>query len=57
MPVHVEKRGDKYRIVDPDGKIVKRNGSAVDGGGKKSKEEVKKQAAAINISLHKRGKI
>ena len=57
MPVKVVKRGEKYRIVDPNGKLTKRKKSAVDGGGHKNRNAALKQAAAINSSLRSRGKI
>lgn len=49
MPVKAVKRGNKYRVVEAKtGRIVKRSGSAVDGGGHKSKAKAKAQARAIN---------
>lgn len=52
MPLTVRKRGDKYRVVEAKtGKIAKNAaGTALDGGGKKSKSAVEKQAQAVNIS-------
>ena len=52
MPLTVKKRGEKYRVVEVNtGKIAKNaSGTALDGGGKKSKSAVMKQAQAINIS-------
>ena len=48
MPYKVRKRGDKYRLIDQDGRIAKNKaGTAIDGGGKKSKASVEKQAKAI----------
>lgn len=58
MPLTVRKRGEKYRVVEKDtGKIAKNAaGTALDGGGKKSKAAVEKQAQAVNISqARKRG--
>lgn len=58
MPLTVKKRGDKFRVVETDtGRIAKNAaGSALDGGGKKSKTAVLKQAQAVNISqARKRG--
>ncbi len=58
MPAHVEKQGKKWRVVDPDGGLVKnKKGTPVDGGGFDSKDAATRQAQAINISLHERGKI
>lgn len=49
MPVKIAKRGNKYRLVEKDGKIAKtKTGKAVDGGGKASKAELAKQQRAIN---------
>lgn len=51
MPYKVQKRGDKYRLLDQNGRIAKtKTGKAMDGGGKKSKAAVEKQMTAINIS-------
>lgn len=50
MPAKVIKRGDKYRVVEPSGKLVKRNGKPVDGGGHTSKAKAQKQARAINAN-------
>jgi len=58
MPTTVKKREDKYRVVEEaKGRNVRnKEGTAVDGGGKKSKASVQKQATAINISqARKRG--
>lgn len=59
MPVKVVKRGEKYRLIDSDtGRIAKNKaGTAIDGGGKKSRSAVARQASAVNTSLSKRGKI
>lgn len=32
MPAKVVKRGNKYRVVEPGGKLVRRNGTSVDDG-------------------------
>ncbi len=57
MPVHVVKRGDKYRIVEKSGKIsTNAAGTAIDGGGHSSQSAAQRQATAINISLSKRKK-
>ena len=52
MPVKVEKRGDKYRIVEADtGKIAThRGGAPVDGGGHDNPAKADRQAAAINAN-------
>lgn len=58
MPVHCEKRGSKYRIVESGGNIAKnKSGTPLDGGGHSSDKGCKRQARAINMSLHKKGKI
>lgn len=52
MPVKCSKRGNKWRIVGPDGTIEKSSkGSAVDGGGHNSQSECQRQARAINASI------
>jgi hypothetical protein len=57
MPVHVVKRGDKYRIVEKSGRIATNAaGTAIDGGGHNSKEAAQRQATAVNISLKKKKK-
>lgn len=57
MPAKVKKIKGKFRVVEPDGSIVKNTaGSAVDGGGFPTEAAAKKQAAAINISKHRRKK-
>jgi hypothetical protein len=49
MPAKVSKRGGKYRVVEPSGKVVRnRAGTAVDGGGHRSKAKAQAQARAIN---------
>lgn len=54
MPVHQEKIGDKYRVVDPDGSIaLNQAGTAVDGGGHGKKEDAVAQVQAININMRK----
>jgi len=59
MPLKVVKRGDSYRLIEATtGRIAKnKGGSAVDGGGHKSKSKAQKQASAVNASLHRKGKI
>lgn len=49
MPVKVVKRGGKYRVVEPSGKIAKTDkGKARDGGGHASKAKAEAQARAMN---------
>lgn len=52
MPAKAVKRGDKYRVVEASsGKITKnRSGTAVDGGGHRSREQAQRQARAINAA-------
>ena len=51
MPASVKKIGDKYRVVEDDGTIVKNSsGTAVDGGGHATRRQAQNQAAAINRS-------
>lgn len=56
MPVTVAKKGDVYRVVEArTGKVAKNKaGTALDGGGHRSKGKASKQAAAVNVSLHRR---
>jgi len=54
MPVHVERRGGKYRIVEPNGRIARARtesglpGKPVDGGGHRSRARAEAQAEHIN---------
>lgn len=49
MPVHVEKRGDKYRLIESSGRIAKNSaGTAIDGGGHRTKAKATAQARAVN---------
>ena len=49
MPVHVEKHGDKYRIVEQSGRIATTDkGNARDGGGHTSERDAYAQARYIN---------
>jgi len=49
MPTKVAKRGNKFRVVDPSGKITKNKaGTAVDGGGHTTKKRAQAQSRAIN---------
>lgn len=49
MPARVVKRGSKWRVVEPNGKLVKnKKGTAVDGGGHTSKAKAQRQANAVN---------
>ena len=57
MPYEIRKKGDKYRLVDKNGRIVKnKDGTPIDGGGKNSKAAVQKQNAAIAASERRRNK-
>ncbi len=57
MPVSVEKRGDKYRVVEKSGKIAKNAaGTAVDGGGHPSKVKAVAQVRAINSKNKEKNK-
>lgn len=53
MPVCVEKRGEKWRIVNCETRLIEKTktGTPRDGGGHKTEAEAKRQAAAINASL------
>jgi hypothetical protein len=50
MPVKTAKRGSKYRVIESrTGKIAKNKaGTAVDGGGHRTKTKAQAQARAIN---------
>lgn len=52
MPAKVEKRGDKYRVIEAATRDLVRNkeGTPVDGGGHATRTAAEKQAAAININ-------
>lgn len=57
MPVHVERRGGKYRLIEPDGTLAMTpQGHARDGGGHDSEGMAGRQARAINSSLKKAAK-
>lgn len=48
MPAMVRKRDGKYRLVEPNGRLVKRNGTPVDGGGHTTLKKAMRQLRAIN---------
>jgi hypothetical protein len=49
MPATTAKRGDKWRVVEPGGGLVRNNaGTPVDGDGHNTEEAAKAQARAIN---------
>jgi len=55
MPATVAKRGEKYRVVEDDGSLVKnKQGTPVDGGGHKSRSAAEAQARAINANKRKK---
>lgn len=55
MPASVVKEGDKYRVVEPGGGLVRGpSGRPVDGGGFRIREMAERQARAINASKHRR---
>lgn len=50
MPARAVKRGSKWRVVEPDGSLVKNAaGTPIDGGGHVTEEKAKRQARAINM--------
>lgn len=54
MPVHVERRGGKFRLIEPNGDIAATPlGHYRDGGGHVSRDKADRQARAINDSLTK----
>lgn len=55
MPATVRKIKRRWRVVEPDGRLVKnRNKTPVDGGGHESKQAAQKQAAAVNSKSKRR---
>ncbi len=56
MPAKVERRGNKYRVVEAEtGRLVRnRRGTPVDGGGHATLKKAREQAAAINISQRRK---
>lgn len=48
MPATVRERDGKWRVVEPSGRLVKKNGTPVDGGGHATKEKARRQARAVN---------
>lgn len=55
MPVHVEKRGSKYRVVEPSGRIARTpSGKPRDGGGHPSKAKATRQVQAMNMPKGKK---
>ena len=55
MPVKPVKRGDKFRLVEPGGKIAKNSsGTAIDGGGHSSRSQAQRQANAVNANSGKK---
>lgn len=52
MPVHVGRRGGKFRVLEPGGGLARNAaGTPVDGGGFSSEAHAARQARAINTSL------
>ncbi len=52
MPVHVEKRGKIFRVVESSRRIAKNKaGTALDGGGHLTKLRAQQQAKAVNANL------
>lgn len=50
MPAKVAKRGNKYRVVEPSGRLVRRTrrGKPIDGHGHRTKKRAQRQARAVN---------
>jgi len=49
MPATTTKRGNKFRVVESNGRLVRNKaGTPVDGGGHTTEGEAKAQANAIN---------
>ena len=55
MPATVKKIGNKWRVVEADGTIVKnKSGTPVDGAGHATHAQAVRQARAINAHQQKR---
>ena len=55
MPATTEKRGKLWRVVEPDGRLVRNAaGSPVDGGGYRTEAAAEAQATAINARTEQR---
>jgi hypothetical protein len=58
MPAKIEKRGNKFRVVEDKGGrsvlVRGKTGAPVDGGGHNTRGEAIRQASAINIPKGKR---
>lgn len=51
MPATVKKQAGKYRVVEPNGRLVRNKaGTPVDGGGHTTESAAKQQARAINAN-------
>jgi len=51
MPAKVRKREGRYRVVEPNGRLVRSSqGKPADGGGFNTKRNASAQARAINAS-------
>lgn len=50
MPARVRKVGDKFRVVEPDGTLIMKGDTAVDGGGHATRAQAMAQAQAINLN-------
>jgi len=49
MPAKVRKRDGEFRVVEPSGRLVrKESGTPADGGGHESRKKAQAQARAIN---------
>lgn len=59
MPVKVAKQKDRYRLVEADSRRIAKNaaGTAIDGGGHRTRKKAEQQAKAVNRSLKRKGKI
>lgn len=57
MPVHCERRGSKWRLIEPGGGLATTGkGNSRDGGGHENRRECEAQASAMNMHLHGKGK-
>jgi len=57
MPAGVAKRNGKFRVVEPNGRLVRNKaGTPVDGGGHASKAKATAQARAVNTPKRKKAR-
>ena len=51
MPATVKEKAGKWRVVEPNGRLVRnKSGTPIDGGGHSSRLKAMKQARAVNAN-------